>query len=131
MNLVWLTILYFVASIVVVLIGVLLFELMTRQYKDWEEIQHGNIAVALSIGGKIIGICIVLAFSIFHNDTVLATFLWGLLGVALQLVAYLLFELFTRRFSVETELKAKNVAVGMISLSVSIGLGFVIGASIT
>ncbi|WP_133580688.1 DUF350 domain-containing protein [Aureibacillus halotolerans] len=122
---------YFVVSVLVVVIGVILFELLTRKYRDWEEIKNGNVAVALSVGGKVIGICIVLAFSIFHNDSVMSTFLWGLLGVVLQLIAYLIFELLTRGFSVESELKAKNIAVGIISFCVSVGLGFVIGASIT
>ncbi|WP_133580687.1 DUF350 domain-containing protein [Aureibacillus halotolerans] len=126
-----LTLLYFVVAVIVVLIGIFLFEWLTKKYNDWEEIKNGNVAVALSVGGKVAGICIVLAFSINHNDSALDTFLWGLLGVALQLIAYLIFELMTRGFSVESELKVRNIAVGIISLCVSVGLGFVIGASIT
>lgn len=131
MNPFLLTFLYYVAAIVVVVAGLLVFELMTRKYKDWDEIKNKNTAVALSIAGKIIGICIILAFSIFHNDTILETVVWGFFGLALQLLAYLLFEVLTPRFSVEAELKNNNTAVGIISFAVSIGLAFVIGASIT
>lgn len=126
-----LTLLYFAVAIVTVIIGLVIFEWMTRQYKDWEEIKAGNQAVALSITGKIIGICIILAFAIYHSIELVETLIWGAFGVLLQLIAYLLFELFTRKFSVEEQLKNNNMAVGIISMGVSIGLAFVIGASIT
>lgn len=122
---------YFVLAIVIVVIGLVIFEWLTRQYEDWEEVKQGNQAVAMSIAGKIIGICIVLSFAIYHSFTVWDTLIWGAYGVVLQMIAYLLFELFTRKFSVETKLKENNTAVGIITMGVSIGLAFVIGASIT
>ncbi|WP_407269021.1 DUF350 domain-containing protein [Radiobacillus sp. PE A8.2] len=125
------TLLYFVIAIIVVVIGLVIFEFITTKYKDWDEIANGNQAVALSIAGKIIGICIVLSFAIYHSVTVWETLVWGAYGVVLQLVAYLLYEAFTRKFSVEEQIKNNNVAVGIVSLGVSIGLAFVIGASIT
>ncbi|WP_077621213.1 DUF350 domain-containing protein [Sediminibacillus massiliensis] len=125
------TLVYFIIAILVVLIGLVIFEYLTRQYKDWEEISNGNTAVALSVSGKIIGICIILAFAVYHSITVWETLIWGAYGVVLQMIAYLLFEVLTRKFSVETKLKNNNVAVGVVSLAVSVGLAFVIGASIT
>ncbi|MBU7591746.1 DUF350 domain-containing protein [Metabacillus halosaccharovorans] len=126
-----LTAVYFIIAIAIVLIGLILFEFMTKKYKDWDEILKGNHAVSLSIGGKIVGICIVLAFSIYHSASVVDTLIWGAYGVLLQLIAYVLFELFTRNFSVEEQLQKGNISVGIISMCVSIGLAFVIGASIT
>ncbi|TGB04064.1 DUF350 domain-containing protein [Halobacillus salinus] len=122
---------YFVIAVAVVLIGLVIFEFLTKQYKDWDEVKSGNQAVAMSIAGKIIGICIVLSFAIYHSFTVWDTLIWGAYGMVLQMIAYLLFEMFTRSFSVETKLKENNTAVGIISMGVSIGLAFVIGASIT
>ncbi|KGX89113.1 DUF350 domain-containing protein [Pontibacillus litoralis] len=126
-----LTLLYFVVAIVVVVIGLFLFENVTRKYKDWDEIKNGNTAVALSITGKIIGICIILSFAIYNSLELVDTLIWGTIGLVLQLVAYLIFEMLTRSFSVEEQLSKNNVAVGVVSLGVSIGLAFVIGASIT
>lgn len=131
MNPFLLTFLYFVIAIVVVLVGLVIFEYITRKYKDWEEIEKGNIAVALSVGGKIIGICIILSFAIYHSISVWETLIWGAYGVLLQMIAYFLFEGLTRKFSVEAKIKENNVAVGIISMTVSVGLAFVIGASIT
>ncbi|MDM5206353.1 MULTISPECIES: DUF350 domain-containing protein [Cytobacillus] len=126
-----LTLIYFLIAVAIILVGVVVFELLTTKYKDWDEILNGNHAVALSVGGKIVGISIVLAFSIYNSGTILDTVIWGLVGILLQMVAYFLFELFTRKFSVEEQLKKGNISVAIISMCVSIGLGFIIGASIT
>lgn len=126
-----LTIMYFAIAIIIVVVGLAIFEVMTKQYKDWDEVLNGNKAVALSISGKIVGICIILAFAIYNSFAVTETLIWGAIGVALQLVAYVLFEVFTRKFSVEEQLHKGNLAVGIISFAVSVGLAFVIGASIT
>ncbi|HEY9576765.1 MAG TPA: DUF350 domain-containing protein [Pseudobacillus sp.] len=131
MNPFLLTFLYFAVAILIVMVGLFIFEMLTRKYKDWYEIKEANAAVALSVGGKIVGICIILMFSILHNDTLTETLIWGGYGVVLQMAAYLLFELFTRNFSVGEQLKARNIAVGIVSFCVSVGLSFVIGASIT
>ncbi|WP_047983966.1 DUF350 domain-containing protein [Ornithinibacillus californiensis] len=125
------TLVYFVISIVIVLAGLFLFENLTRKYKDLEEVKNGNVAVSLSIIGKIIGICIILAFAIYSSDVIWETIIWGVFGVVLQMIAYFLFDFFTRNFSVEEQLAKNNIAVGLMSLGVSIGLALVIGASIT
>ncbi|MFD1737101.1 DUF350 domain-containing protein [Bacillus salitolerans] len=126
-----LTLYYFIIAVIVVIIGLLVFESLTKKYKDWEEIKNGNHAVALSIAGKIIGICIILSFSVYHSVKITDTLIWGAFGVFLQMVAYLLFEVLTRKFSVEEQLHKGNIAVGIVTFSVSVGLAFVIGASIT
>lgn len=125
------TVVYFFISVVIVLIGLFIFENMTRKYKDMEEVKDGNLAVALSVIGKIIGICIILSFAIYNSNVIYETIIWGTFGVVLQMIAYWLFDLFTRNFSVEEQLHKNNAAVGIMSLGVSIGLAFVIGASIT
>ncbi|MBM7660549.1 putative membrane protein [Bacillus mesophilus] len=126
-----LTFMYFILAIIIVGVGLVAFEALTRQYKDWDEIKRGNHAVALSIGGKIIGICVILSFSVYHSVRLTDTLIWGIFGIVLQMVAYLLFELLTRKFSVEQELHKGNIAVGIVTFCVSVGLAFVIGASIT
>lgn len=125
------TFVYFIVSVVIVLIGLFIFEMMTQKYKDLEAVKEGNVAVAMSIAGKIIGICIILAFAIYHSTEIYETLIWGAYGVVLQMIAYLLFDLLTRKFSVEDQLSKNNIAVGTLSMGVSIGLAFVIGASIT
>ncbi|HET7658012.1 MAG TPA: DUF350 domain-containing protein [Bacillales bacterium] len=131
MNPILATLLYFVVAGIIVLIGVFIFELITTKYKDWKEIEEGNYAVALSVGGKIIGISEILMFAIYENNTIWNTVKWGVIGVILQIIVYYLFEILTVKFSVQEKLKERNIAVGIISFSISVGLGLVIGASIT
>lgn len=120
------------ASIAVLCIIVFLaiFELVTK-YKNWEEIKKGNLAVALATGGKIFGIANIFRFSILHSDNILQMIVWGVIGFALLLGAYFIFEFLTPRFKVDEEIAKDNRAVGLLAAFISIGLSFVIGASIS
>lgn len=124
------TLLYFIVSGIIVLLGLWVFKMITK-YNDWEEIKQGNYAVALSVGGKIVGMSLILMFSILENGTLWGTILWGAFGAALQIIVYFLYDILTRSFSVQEQLQEKNIAVGIIAFCVSTGAGLVIGASIT
>ncbi|MBM7096518.1 MULTISPECIES: DUF350 domain-containing protein [Alteribacter] len=118
-------------SVVVMAIVVFLavFEMVTR-YKTWDEIQNGNVAVAMATGGKIFGVANVFRYSVEANDTVFTMLAWGVYGFVLLLFVYFIFEFLTPKFKVDAELKNGNRAVGLISLILSIALSYVIGASI-
>ncbi|GAA0601186.1 DUF350 domain-containing protein [Virgibacillus siamensis] len=105
------------------------FELVTS-YKNWREIKNGNIAVALATGGKIFGIATIFRYSIEHNDTLLQSIGWGVFGFLLLLLGYFIFEFLTPTINVDKEIGQDNRAIGFISMMISIGLSFVIGASI-
>lgn len=117
---------------VVILCGVVflaVFELVTK-YNNWEEIQKGNFSVAMATGGKIFGIANIFRFSIQHNNTLLESIGWGLYGFVLLLIGYFIFEFLTPSFRIDDEIQADNRAVGFISMVISVGLSFVIGANI-
>lgn len=118
-------------SIVVLFLVVFLaiFELVTK-YDNWKEIKNGNVAVAMATGGKIFGIANVFRHSILHHDTLLMTIIWGVYGFVLLLLGYFIFEFLTPKFNVDEEIKNDNRAVGFISMVISIGLSYVIGAGI-
>lgn len=106
-----------------------IFELVTK-YRNWEQIQKGNVAVAMATGGKIFGIAIIFKYSIQDNDSLLTMLSWGLYGFILLVVGYFIFEFLTPKFNVDEEIENGNLAVGLISMIISIGLSFVIGAGI-
>ncbi|MBD1381144.1 DUF350 domain-containing protein [Metabacillus arenae] len=106
-----------------------IFELVTK-YKNWEEIQKGNMAVAMATGGKIFGIANVFSHSISQHDTLFQMIGWGLFGFVLLLLGYFIFEFLTLRFKIDEEIENDNRAVGFISLVISVGLSYVIGAGI-
>ncbi|MFC7061586.1 DUF350 domain-containing protein [Halobacillus seohaensis] len=105
------------------------FEVVTS-YNNWDEIKAGNLAVAMATSGKIFGIANIFRYSIEHNDTLIQTMGWGLYGFVLLLFGYFIFEFLTPSFKIDEEIAADNKAVGFISLTISVGLSFVIGANI-
>lgn len=111
------------------LVFLFIFELVTK-YNNWEEIQKGNVAVAMSTGGKIFGIANVFRHSILHHDSLFVMIGWGMFGFFLLLTGYFIFEFLTPKFQIDKEIANDNRAVGFISMIISIGLSYVIGATI-
>ncbi|MBO8156404.1 MAG: DUF350 domain-containing protein [Bacillaceae bacterium] len=106
-----------------------IFELVTK-YNNWQQIRKGNFSVAMATGGKIFGIANIFRFSIEHNDSLLESIGWGTFGFLLLLTGYFIFEFLTPSFRIDDEIEADNRAVGFISMVISVGLSFVVGATI-
>jgi putative membrane protein len=121
---------YFSVVILCLIVSMVLFELVTK-YKNWEEIRKGNIAVAMATGGKIFGVANIFRYSIEQHNTLPQMIGWGLYGFALLVIAYLLFEFLTPKINIDKEIEKDNRSIGFISLTISVGLSFVIGASIS
>ncbi|NHM30532.1 DUF350 domain-containing protein [Neobacillus terrae] len=105
------------------------FELVTK-YKNWEEIKNGNMAVAMATGGKIFGIINIFRHSIAQHNSLMNMIGWGIYGFILLLAGYFIYEFLTPKFNIDHEIKNDNRAVGFISMVISIGLSYVIGAGI-
>jgi len=106
-----------------------IFELVTK-YRNWDEIQKGNVAVAMATGGKIFGLANIFRYSISHHTSLLSMLAWGLYGFVLLLLSYFIFEFLTPKFRIDDEIANDNRAVGLISMVISIGMSFVIGEGI-
>ncbi|MDC3412587.1 DUF350 domain-containing protein [Aquibacillus sp. 3ASR75-11] len=117
-------------AILCLILFLAIFELVTT-YKNWEEIKKGNFSVAMATGGKIFGIANIFRYSIEQNDTLIQSISWGLFGFILLLLGYFIFEFLTPTYKIDDEIANDNRAVGFISMVISIGLSFVIGASIS
>ncbi|WP_316570906.1 DUF350 domain-containing protein [Neobacillus sp. YIM B06451] len=105
------------------------FELVTK-YNNWEEIKKGNLAVAMATGGKMFGIANIFRHAIEEHTSVLAMIGWGVYGFALLITGYFIFEFLTPKFNVDEEIEKDNRAVGFISMVISIGLSYIVGAGI-
>ncbi len=121
---------YFSVVVLCLILTMVLFEIVTK-YKNWQEIQNGNVAVAMATGGKIFGVANIFRYSIENHNSLPEMMGWGLYGFVLLIVAYFLFEFLTPKFNIDREIENDNRSVGFISLSISVGLSFVIGASIS
>lgn len=120
---------YYSLVILCLILFLAVFELVTK-YKNWEEIKKGNVAVAMATGGKMFGIANIFRHAIEEHTSVLAMIGWGVYGFALLLAGYFIFEFLTPKFNVDEEIEKDNRAVGFISMVISIGLSYIVGAGI-
>ncbi|WP_160722093.1 DUF350 domain-containing protein [Bacillus sp. USDA818B3_A] len=121
---------YYSVVILCMVVFLAIFEVVTK-YKNWEEIKKGNLAVAMATGGKILGLANIFRASVRENNSLLEMIGWGVYGFVLLLAGYFIFEFLTPKFKIDEEIQNDNRAVGLISLIISIGLSFVIGAGIS
>ncbi|MGN7409372.1 MULTISPECIES: DUF350 domain-containing protein [unclassified Sporosarcina] len=121
---------YFSTVVLCLIVSMVIFEIVTK-YRCWNEIKNGNLAVAFATGGKIFGVANIFRYSIEQHNTLPQMIGWGLFGFTLLIFAYLLFEFLTPMFKVDEEIEKDNRSVGFISMIISVGLSFVIGASIS
>lgn len=120
----------FLISMAIILATVFTFTKVTR-YNDWKEIAGGNVAAALALGGKVLGVANVIRFAVISNTSPTHTIFWGCLGAVLLIITYLLFEWLTPRLNVNQEIASGNLAVGAVSMVFSVAASYVIGASIS
>ncbi|MDP5276587.1 DUF350 domain-containing protein [Chengkuizengella axinellae] len=123
------TIAYFSVAALALIIFLAIFELVTS-YRSWDEILNGNIAVSLTIGGKIIAICNIFRFAEKNHESFYVSFVTASFGFVLLILAYFLFEFLTPYIKVDEEIQKDNRAVGFIAMIISISLSYVIGACI-
>ncbi|MBM7701271.1 DUF350 domain-containing protein [Metabacillus iocasae] len=120
---------YYSVVVLSMIVFLVIFEVVTK-YKNWEEIQKGNLAVAMATGGKIFGLANIFRYSIEQHDTLLTMLGWGVFGFIILLMSYFMFEFLTPKFRIDDEIEKDNRAVGLISFIISVGMSFVIGANI-
>ncbi len=120
---------YYSVTVLCLILFLFIFELVTK-YNNWEEIKNRNVSVAMATGGKIFGIANIFRHSILHHDTLLIMIGWGAFGFFLLLTGYFIFEFLTPKFKIDEEIAKDNRAVGFLSMVISIGLSYVIGAGI-
>lgn len=120
---------YYSVVILCIIVFLTIFELVTK-YKNWEEIQKGNLAVAFATGGKIFGLANIFRYSISNHDSLFIMIGWGMFGFLLLLIGYFIFEFLTPKFKIDEEIEKGNLAVGLTSFIISVGLSYVIGAGI-
>jgi putative membrane protein len=72
--------------------GCALYALLTP-HGEIQHIREGNAAAALSFGGVMVGLALPLAASLAASSSVIEVALWGLVVVAVQLLAFRLIDM--------------------------------------
>lgn len=114
--------------------------MVSTPYKEFQMISEGgpenpvkaasSIAAAYVLGGKVLGLSIVLASAIFHSVNLIDLIIWGLVGIGFQIACYYLYELITP-FKVVVEIPKGNVAAGVLSAFLSVATGLLLAALIS
>jgi len=121
---------HFGTGIGLMLLGLTAFAFTTK-YSELKLIKEGNIAVALKLWGKAIGLSIVI-YTVWANSiNLLDAFLWGLVGIATQVIAYWIVEFSQPKMNLAKEVEKGNLAIGFSLFAVSIVVGIIVAASLT
>ncbi|TNJ62859.1 DUF350 domain-containing protein [Paenibacillus hemerocallicola] len=131
---------YLGVTLPILLFGILAF-MMTTPYNEYKLIREGadsddprkmNAAKAAAhdLGGKVIGLAIVLASAVFHSVSLLDLAMWGILGIIFQVAVFYIFELVTP-FRVVSEIPKGNVSVGIFASRLSVATGLLMAALIS
>lgn len=132
--------LYLGISLPLLGIGMFLFMKITP-YNEFQIISEGDEvntprkaaaaqAAAYTLGGKIIGLSLVLASAIFHSVSIIDLALWGGIGIGFQIIIFYLYELITP-FKVTSEIPNGNIAAGILSAFLSTSTGLLLAALIS
>ena len=111
--------------------GVGLFVLATPKIKEFELIGRRNVTAALSLGGKMLGLAIVLGAAADYSISLLDMAIWGSFGIFTQIIVFFLAELVTVRYSLQKAIEEDNRSVGVILFSLSLAVGWIVAKSLS
>lgn len=117
---------YLGVAILLLIVGMVLFTISTPKINEFKLIAEKNVSAAMLLGGKVIGLALVLGAAAEYSISLMDMAIWGAIGIVAQIVVFIIAELITIRFSIQKAIEQDNRAVGMILLSLSIAVGWVV-----
>ncbi|CAI8702408.1 MULTISPECIES: DUF350 domain-containing protein [Bacillus] len=122
--------LYLAISIGLLCIGLFLMEVTTK-VKEFSLMAKGNKAASYALGGRLLGLAIVLYSTAANSISFLDMVLWGAIGILAQIIVFYLAEWLTPRFNINQSIEEDNQAVGLFLMFLSISIGIVIAGCLT
>lgn len=121
---------YIIVALILLVIGIILFEVTTKN-KEFELIKNGNKTAVYAFGGRILGLAIVLYSSIANSVNLVDMVIWGSIAIVIQIVVFYVAEWLTPKFNITKAIDDDNQAVGMFLLFLSVAIGLIIAGSLT
>ena len=122
---------YLAVSLALLLVGLFLMEITTK-VKEFALMAKGNKAASYVLGGRLLGLAIVLYSALANSISLVDMIIWGAVGIAAQIIVFYLTEWLTpRRFNVSQSIEDNNTAVGLFLLLLSVSIGIVIAGCLT
>ncbi|WP_243521404.1 DUF350 domain-containing protein [Bacillus pseudomycoides] len=122
--------LYLAVSIGLLCIGLFLMEVTTK-VKEFSLMAKGNKAASYALGGRLLGLAIVLYSTAAHSVSLMDMALWGAIGILAQIIVFYLAEWLTPRFNINQSIEDDNQGVGLFLMFLSISIGIVIAGCLT
>ncbi|EEL12303.1 hypothetical protein bcere0015_14490 [Bacillus cereus BDRD-Cer4] len=104
---------------------------VTTKVKEFKLMAQGNKAVSYVLGGRLLGLAVVLYSTAANSISLLDMISWGAVGILAQIIVFYLSEWLTPRFNINKSLEEDNQAVGIFLMFLSISIGIVIAGCIT
>ena len=117
---------YLGVALLLLIAGMILFTISTPKLKEFRLIGEKNVTAAMFLGGKIIGLALVLGAAAEYSISLVDMVIWGAIGIVSQILVFIIAELITIRFSITKAIEEDNRAVGTMLLSLSLAIGLVI-----
>ncbi|MDQ6595958.1 DUF350 domain-containing protein [Bacillus salipaludis] len=121
---------YLAVSLVLLLVGLFLMEITTK-VKEFSLMAKGNKAASYVLGGRLLGLAIVLYSTVANSISLTDMALWGAVGILAQIIVFYLAEWLTPRFNVTQSIEEDNQAVGLFLMFLSVSIGLVIAGCLT
>lgn len=122
--------LYLAVSLGLLLVGLFLMEVTTK-VKEFSLMAKGNKAASYVLGGRLLGLAIVIYSTVANSISLKDMALWGAIGIVAQIVVFYLAEWLTPRFNVSQSIEDDNQAVGLFLMFLSVSIGVVIAGCLT
>lgn len=126
MNLYFNFLSYLGVAIGLLVVGVILFTISTPKIKEFKLIAEKNVSAAMLLGGKVMGLAIVLGAAAEYSISLMDMAVWGVIGIVSQIIVFILAEVITIRFSIQKAIEEDNRAVGTMLLSLSLAVGWIV-----
>ena len=88
---------YLGVSIALLIVGLFLMEITTK-VKEFSLMAQGNKAASYVLGGRLLGLAIVLYSALANSISLVDMMIWGAVGIAAQIIVFYLAEWLTPSF---------------------------------
>ena len=120
--------LYFVTSVILLAAFLAAYTLVTN-IQEWRLIRAGNTAVALALGGAMIGFALPLASAIVHSQSLADSVITAAIALVVQLLCFAAMHLLRR--DTRAALTQGDMAEGVLLASTSLTLGMLNAACLS
>lgn len=122
--------LYLAVSLALLIAGLFVMEVTTK-VKEFSLMAKGNKAASYVLGGRLLGLAIVLYSAAANSISLIDMVIWGAIGILAQIIVFYLAEWLTPRFDVNQSIENDNQAVGLFLMFLSVSIGVVIAGCLT